>query len=140
MSTVSSISSTTNTYQNSADRVRALSQDFEAISSALQSGNLLSAQAALTSFQQALQQSQQVSATQPFGKNTQANSDFNAMATDLQSGDITGAQKAFSSLQKDLKESQAGTGTHSLHQLFSMISSATGISAAKPGAGLDTVA
>jgi len=97
-----------------------ISQDFQAIGSALQSGNLSTAQTALSTFQQALQAAAaQNSVSQPFGKNTQANSDYQSLSSALQSGDLTSAQKAFASLQTDLKPTQTSSlaihGHHHSH-------------------------
>ena len=110
MNTISSVSSSTHTYQSSTNQ---FGQDFQAIGSALQSGNLASAQGALNTFQQFLQANSTTSASQPFGKNGQANSDYQNLVTALQSGNLTSAQQAYSSLQTDLKA--AGKGHHHHH-------------------------
>jgi hypothetical protein len=110
MSSVSSVTSATNPNQTTNPSVLGkIVQDFKAIGSALQSGNLSTAQSALTAFQQALQGSSQTSTTQPFGSNTQANTDFQSLVSALKSGDLSSAQKAFASLQTDL------TSTHKAH-------------------------
>ena len=93
--------------------------NFQAIGSALQSGNVASAQCALTAFQQALQGSFQANsptaATQPFGKNSQANTDFQNLTSALQSGNLSSAQQAYASLQNDLKSAEPTTSTHKSH-------------------------
>ena len=91
-------------------------QDFNAIGSALQSGNLSNAQSALSTFQKVLQNSSPTSPNQPFGKNTQANMDYQSLTSDLQSGNLSGAQKAFSSLQKDLTPTQSTQSSQSAHK------------------------
>jgi hypothetical protein len=75
-------------------------KDFNAIGTALQSGNLSSAQSALSRFQQDLPSS----IHPPFGGNGRANTDYLRMTSDLQSGDLLGAQRAFTNLQNDLQE------------------------------------
>ena len=90
-------------------------QNFDAVGSALQSGDLATAQSALTTFQQALPGSSSTSASQPFGKNSQANTDYQSLTSSLQSGNLAGAQKAFTSLQKDLKPAQTAQAAHKGH-------------------------
>jgi hypothetical protein len=116
MSNISSVASATNPYlAANQNGVGQLIQDFKAIGSALQSADLPTAQSALATFQQELQSSSQISATQPFGKNSQANTDFQSLTTDLQSGNLAGAQNAFSSLQNDLKPTQSAQSAHRGH-------------------------
>ena len=116
MSTISGVSSSTHTYQSGINQ---FVQDFQAIGTALQSGNLASAQGALNSFQQYLQanspasSAQSPSSAQPFGKNGQANNDYQNLVSALQSGNLTSAQQAYSSLQTDLKA--VGKGHHHHH-------------------------
>ena len=103
------MSSTTNPYQpTSLNSFSQIVQDFNSIGTALQSGNLSTAQSALATFQQDLQNNSQTSTTQPFGNNSQANTDYQSLTSALQSGDLSGAQKAFSSLQTDLQGAGAG--------------------------------
>jgi hypothetical protein len=120
MSSISSVSSATNPYLTSNQSgIGQFFQDFKALGSALQSGNLSTAQSALSTFQQDLQasapaaaQTSSQSSSQPFGKNTQANTDFQNLTSALQSGDLSGAQQAFASLQNDLKTAK---GHHHHH-------------------------
>jgi hypothetical protein len=137
MSSISSISSATNPYLTANQNPFAQQiTNFKAIGSALQSGNLSSAQSALTTFQQALPASSQNANTQPFGKNTQANTDFQTLTTALQSGDLASAQKAFSSIQTDLKSAQAahkGHGHHHHHEATSATTATTSNSTTTPG-------
>ena len=104
MSSISGVSNTSNAYQTSTQNSPWQAfKDFQAIGSALQSGDLSTAQSALTTFQQLLPNNPQVSTNQPFSKNSPANTDFQSLTSALQSGDLSGAQKAFASLQTDLK-------------------------------------
>lgn len=114
MSSISSVTSATNLYQPSNDFAKRF-QDFKALGTALQSGDLSSAQSALANFQQTVSGNASTSTTaasQPFGKNSQANSDFQTLTSALQSGDMTGAQQAFTSLQSDLKAAHKGHHHH----------------------------
>jgi DNA-binding FadR family transcriptional regulator len=114
MSSISSVSSTTNPYPSASQSgFGQLVQDFKSLGSALQSGDLSTAQSALAAVQQALQGNSQASSSQPFGKNSQANTDYQTLASALQSGDLAGAQKAFASLQTDLKAAHKGHHHHS---------------------------
>jgi DNA-binding FadR family transcriptional regulator len=115
MSSISSISSTKPAYQNyNASNVQQTIQDFQAIGNALQSGDVSSAQSALTTFQQALatNTNSQSTTSQPFGKNSQANTDYQSLVSALQSGNLTNAQQAYTSLQKDLKPVHKGHHHH----------------------------
>jgi hypothetical protein len=113
MSNISSISGSTTPYQisNQADFTQFV-QDFKGIGSALQAGDLSTAQSALATFQQDLQGNSQAPANQPFGKNNPANNDFQTLASALQAGDVKAAQKAFDSLQTDLKTARKGHHHH----------------------------
>jgi hypothetical protein len=113
MSTLSSVSGTTTPYQiaNQANFNQFI-QDFKGIGSALQAGDLPTAQNAMATFQQALQGNSQIAANQPFGKNSQANNDFQSLTKALQADDVTAAQKAFASLQTDLKAARKGHHHH----------------------------
>jgi predicted RNA methylase len=109
MSSISSASSTTNPYQ--ATNLNAFTQfvnDFNAIGSALQFGNLSDAQSALATFQQDLPGNSQTSTNPPFGNNSQANADYQSLVSALKSGDLSDAQKAYASLQNDLQGTEAG--------------------------------
>jgi hypothetical protein len=99
---ISSVASATSHQAVELNQVNQAAKSFNAIGSALQSGDILNAQSALTTFQQALQNSTQAIEKQPFGKNAQANIDYQSLTSDLQSGNLAGAQKAFTSLQNDL--------------------------------------
>ena len=116
MSSISSVTPATNPYQPANQNGFAQTfSDFKAIGSALQSGDLSTAQSALAAFQQNEPAGSQSATTQPFGKNSQANTDYQTLTAALQSGDLTGAQKAFSSIQTDLKSAQAAHKGHGHH-------------------------
>lgn len=88
-------------------------QDFKALDSALQSGDLSSATTAFAALQKDIQGG---SAKGPGGKmfasGTQASKDLAAVQTALSSGDVAGAQKAFATLKTDMK---AARGAHHGH-------------------------
>jgi len=144
MSSISSVISATNTGQgfNPMQAANPI-QDLQAIGSALKSGDLSTAKSALATFQQALATAvqgtpgnSQTLLTQPFGKNTQANTDYQSLVNALKSGDAASAQKAFSSLQTDIKAAwSAQKAYHAHHQHHragsSMVAAA---SSAKAGA------
>ena len=113
MSSISSVSSTTSAYQTTNQSSSGqFGQDLSAVTSALQSGDLSTAQSAMATLQQNLQDSSQTSATQPFGKNTQANTDFQNLTSALKSGNLSAAQQASTSLTNDLKTSHKGHHHH----------------------------
>jgi hypothetical protein len=120
MSSISSVNSATTpiptTNQNGFAQI---AKSFQAIGSALQSGDVATAQTALTNFQQALQgmsqANSQAATNQPFGKNSQANTDYQNLTSALKSGDLSTAQKAYASLQNDLKSAQSTKSTHRGH-------------------------
>jgi len=127
MSTISSVTATPDAYPsaNPGGKMHQLVQNFQAIGSALASGDVATAQTALASFQQALQGNPQGSAqgssqkasSQPFGKDSQANTDYQNLTSALQSGNLSTAQKAYASLQNDLKAAAtAATATKSAHR------------------------
>jgi hypothetical protein len=117
ISNISGVSSATNPYQVSNQNGFAQTvQDFKAIGSALQSGNVANAQSALATFQQNLTGSSQTTTSQPFGKNSQANTDYQSLTNSLQSGDLAGAQKAFTSLKNDLNSSPSTSSAQAAHK------------------------
>jgi hypothetical protein len=106
-----------------ASQISQGARDFEALQSALASGDLAGAQQACASLQQDLQSTTQAGQTQvqPAATDTSATpnggavstrsrssrfsqglKDFQALETALSSGDLAGAQQAFASLQQDL--------------------------------------
>jgi hypothetical protein len=136
MSTISSVSSATGLYQPANQGSFSQSvQDFQAIGSALQSGDLTSAQSALAAFQQDLPASSQTSSNQPFGANSKANSDYQSLVSALQSGNLSNAQQSFASLQTDLKATSKSHHHH--HHSSSTTSSTTAASSTTTGFTID---
>jgi hypothetical protein len=78
-------------------------QDFQAIGNALLSGNLASAQTALSTFQQHFAAAGAQAPVLPFGNNDVANGHYQNLITALRSANLTGAQTAFAALQTDMK-------------------------------------
>jgi hypothetical protein len=118
-------------------------KSFQAIGSALQSGDVATAQSALTSFQQALQgnapANSQAATTQPFGKNSQANTDYQNLTSALKSGNLSTAQQAFSSLQNDLKSAQSTRSAQRGHHHHHSASATSSTSAATTSATSSTM-
>jgi len=134
MSSISAVSSNTDPYRiANQQNPGQIGQDFKAIGSALQSGDLATAQTALTTFQQDLQAVSKTGATQIFGQNSQANTDYKSLAAALRSGDLSTAQKAFASLQTDLKPVHKG---HHHHHNSSGTSATTQSSSATTSAAI----
>lgn len=116
MSAISSLSPSTNSYATSSQNdVAQFIQDFNAVGSALQSGSVSDAQSALATLQQNLPGNSTASASQPFGRNSAANTDYQNLTSALQSSNLSGAQQAFASLQKDLQGTGKGHGHHHHH-------------------------
>src|SRR5664280_393361 len=95
---VTGINSATAQYQPSIQSsFKKQSQDFKALQSALQSGDLTSAQQAFASLQKDRPNSTQAAATtsNASGQNSPLANDFQALQTALQTGDISSAQSAF---------------------------------------------
>lgn len=82
------------------------SNDFQALQSSLQAGNLTGAQRAFAAFQQDVQKTSQLSGTPGmFAPGTQASRDLQAVGGALSSANISGAQQAFASLLRDIQTS-----------------------------------
>jgi hypothetical protein len=79
---------------------------FQQLASALQSGNLSSAQQAYNSLSQLMQNAPNGQSNSAFAKA------FNALGQALQSGNLSSAQQAFLSLQQDMLQGLAGHGHH----------------------------
>ena len=103
--TVSGVNSSTNPYLNNVQTgFQQQIQDFKALASALQSGDLSAAQTAFAAFQKDIQgNSQSPQAAALSDSNSQLGKDFQALQSALQSGDLSSAQQAFATLQQDLK-------------------------------------
>lgn len=104
---VSSLSSTgNNPYPSLANVYKQKRQDFKALESAVQSGDLNGAQQALASFQQDIQSIQSArgsSSNETAGTYSQnpVKNDFASLLSSVQSGDLTSAQSALASLQQN---------------------------------------
>jgi len=95
ISRVSAIASQYQTHTQSSWQQQTI--DFGALQSALQSGNLRAAQAALVTLRQ--NSSPTVSSTNAFSQNSQASVAFQALEGALISGNMSAAQQAFATLQ-----------------------------------------
>lgn len=103
--------------QNPAQQVR---QDYVQLASALQSGNLTTAQSAFTALEQALKTQTGTTSTSSTSSSTTSTSnpdpianDLSALGQALSSGNLTQAQSAFSQLQSDIKTAQQAAGSQS---------------------------
>jgi hypothetical protein len=100
MSTVSSSTSASGASQaGSPINFQQIKSDFQALSTALQSGDLSGAQQAYASLQKDAPGLFQTASTQNAASTNPLEAALNNIGTALQSGDITAAQQAFSSLQ-----------------------------------------
>ncbi len=115
--TISSIGSTTNPYQNfSANGFSQLFNDFKGIASNIQSGDLTSAQSALTAFEQDLQSNNgQNPLSQLFGNNSTLSNDLQNLQTALQSNNSSSAQNAFQTLIQDMQGAMKTQGIRHHH-------------------------
>lgn len=100
---ISGVSGTSSAQAAQASSFQQRRSDFQALSSALKSGDLSSAQSAFSA----------LTADAPAnGGNSKIADAFKAVGQALQSGDVAGAQKAFASLQSTL---QGAHGHHHHH-------------------------
>ena len=106
---ISGISGSTGVQANSAFQQRR--NDFQALSKALQSGDLAGAQQAFASLQQDGPKRAQ-NAQNGSGGDSKVGDAFKALGQALQSGDLAGAQQAFASLQQTMQGAQ---GHHHHH-------------------------
>jgi hypothetical protein len=137
MSTISSVSSTTNSYPTANQtNLSQFMQDFDSLGNALQSGPVATAQNALATFQQDLPGNSPTSANQPFGKNSQANTDYQNLVSALKTGDLPTARQAFDSLKTDLKGTQKGHRHH--HGSGGATPATTATTAASPTASTNS--
>ena len=102
---ISSVNSATNSYWNYLQGGFSQPiQDFQGLASAVQSGNLSSAQTALNAFQQDIQNnSKGPLAAALSDPNSQISKDFQALQKAVQSNDVSGAQSALAALKQDFK-------------------------------------
>jgi hypothetical protein len=112
---ISAVNSNLYEYQTAAQQstFQQRAQDFKALQSALQSGDLSGAQQAFASLQQDLPGTAQIAngsnQSNPVSKVSQ---DFQALQSALQSGDLATAQQAFSTLQQDLQSAHKAHHHH----------------------------
>jgi len=111
---VSNVSSTTNPWQTEPPGVFGQrKQDFKSLATALQSGDISSAQSAFATLQNDLKTSQGTAATSPLlDPNTQAGQDFKALQDALKSNDVKAAQDAFKTLKTDLQSARRAHHHH----------------------------
>jgi hypothetical protein len=102
---VSAVNAAQNSYWNTIQsKYNQPAQDFQGLSSAIQSGDLSTAQTALAAFQKDIQNNPQGPlATALSDSNSQISKDFQALQTALQSNDVSAAQTAFAAVKQDLK-------------------------------------
>jgi len=112
---ISSISSVTDPYQtnqtNGQNNFAQFRKDFQAIGSALQSGDLAGAQKAFTDLQQLLPDSSASNQTQN-GQQNPFTADMDALSKALSSNNASDAQTAYAKLQQDMQSVQ---GHHHHH-------------------------
>ncbi len=104
---LSGISSTTPSYTSPLQNgFKQRADDFTALKTALQSGDISAAQSAFKTFKQDIQ-----TAKSPSGS-SQPSQDFQSLESALSTGDISSAQKAFAAFQADV---QAAHKSHHHH-------------------------
>jgi hypothetical protein len=124
MSSISRVSSAANLQQAiNSNASSPLMKSLQAVSSALQSGNVADAHSALAKFQKQLQGNSQTSTSQPFGNNSQANSAYQSLVSSVQSGNLWTAQQSLASLKTDLKIPQAPSSSASSQTSSALASS-----------------
>ena len=133
---ISSISASTKAYQayqtSGQNNLGQFRQEFQALASDLQSGDLTGAQQAFAAVQQLLPNSSAGNQTQNGQQGSNQNpfaTDLNALGQALQSGKVSDAQEAFAKLQQDMQSVQ---GRHHHHHHNG--------SASAPGSGQNTLA
>jgi hypothetical protein len=100
---------------DSQDSVKKQRADFQALASALQSGDLSSAQTAFAQLQQDNPRlAQALNSTSSDSDSTRL-TDLKSLASSLQSGDVSGAQQAMAKLQQDGQTVQGGHHHHHHH-------------------------
>jgi len=119
MSSINSVSSTTNPYQtNSQSPWQQISQDFKTLQSALQSGDLGGAQQAFASLQQSQQNSSQPGTSGTggsAGQNSPTANAFQALQSALSTGNLSAAQQAFATMQQNMQSAGARKTGHHHH-------------------------
>ena len=88
------------------------SQDFLALQSTLQAGNLPAAQRAFAAFQQDVQKTSVTAGPSSlFGPGTQGGQDLQSLGSALKSANLASAQRAFASLQRDIQAGGQSSGS-----------------------------
>jgi len=130
--TINNVSSSASLYQTGTQSAwKQGAQDFKALQSALQSGDLSGAQQAFATLQQDLPSSTQTTkSTATSSQTTPTAKDFQALQSALSSGDLSGAQQAFASLKQDLQS--AGKAHKHQHHHSGSESSATPVASSTP--------
>jgi len=138
--TVNSISSTPNAYQPDVQSAwKQRTQDFKALQTALQSGDLAGAQQAFAALQKDKTGAAQSSTgASPSTDNSQGSKDFQALQTALSSGNLAAAQQAFTALKKDVQG--AGKAGHHHHHHGGSVSGSTTPTDAASGSGVTAAA
>jgi len=123
---ISSISASTNTYQayqtSGQNNLKQIWQDFQDLTSALQSSDLKGAQESFADLQQLMPNSSADNQTQ----NAFA-TDLNTLGQALQSGNVSAAQTDFAQLQQDAQSVQGHHHHHHHHNPSASAQSTTGI-------------
>lgn len=102
--TISAISSNNSTYQTDITaKLSQRKQDLQNLASALQSGNLATAQQAFALLQKDAPNINQSQNNQSSSQSSGQTTPLQALASALQNGDLSGAQQAFSQLQQNMK-------------------------------------
>ncbi len=114
--TIQSVSSAASTsaadLQASAQQRRA---DFQALASALQSGDISSAQQAFAQLQKDNPRLAQALSSAPNSSDNPRLADLKSLASALKSGDVSAAQQAMAKLQQDVQSAQKGGHHHHHH-------------------------
>jgi hypothetical protein len=125
---ISGISASTNIYQayqtSGQNKSAQFRQDFQDLTSALQSSDLTGAQKAVTDLQQLMPNSSAGDQTQ-----NAFPTDLNAVGQALQSGDQSDVQAAFAKLQQDVQSAQGHHHHHHQHNVAASTQSTTGLQA-----------
>jgi|ERR1035437_1083005 iron uptake system EfeUOB component EfeO/EfeM len=119
---VSGVNSATTAYQTSVQSsFKQRAQDFKALQTALQSGDVTTAQQAFASLQKDMQTSSKAAGatSNQSSQTSQLGADFQTLQSALQSGDLSGAQSAFATLKQDLQSTGAAHGAHHHHHHMS---------------------
>ncbi len=133
---------TANTYPyvpNTQSSTSSFGSDFKDLASALQSGDLASAQSAFSEIQGLFsnaQSSQGATGSQVGAKQSQLKSDFDALGQALKSGNTSAAQDAFTKLTQDMQAS--GKAHHHHHhggQSSVQPTASTGVTSTTAGSG-----